>query len=101
MTKNIPSYIIMLSCGNISKLEEIIGNKYFELLDFYWLLKEYSDNIDNLDYIESEDDLIIDIKFSSGIKIASVYKELILNIPDGKRIDIEKKKHSLLVTCHH
>jgi len=90
----------MLSCGNISKLEEIIDNKYFELLDFYWLLKEYSDDIEKLDYIESDSNLVIDVKFNSSIKISSIYKEVTMNIPESKHIDIEKKKHSILVTCY-
>lgn len=100
MVKSIPSYIIMLSCGNISKLEEIIDNKYFELLDFYWLLKEYSDDIEKLDYIESDSNLVIDVKFNNDIKISSIYKEVITNIPESKHIDIEKKRHSILVTCY-
>ena len=51
-----PAYITELSDNDFEVLEEIFIEKYNKFIHLYWLLKEYSENISQLQYNSSSKD---------------------------------------------
>ena len=50
MLQTMPSYICAMSEGDIDVLEEIFIDKYFEFIDLYWMLRDYSEDISTITY---------------------------------------------------
>ena len=48
MKKSMPAYVAALSEESFSILEEIFEDKYQKFIEFYWLIREYSDFITKL-----------------------------------------------------
>ena len=58
-----PSYICAMSEGDIDVLEDIFINKYREFIDFYWMIKDLSNDISKLTYDKKKKDCL-SIKFT-------------------------------------
>lgn len=91
MERTIPSYIEAACGGSLEILEDIFEDKYSEFLDCYWLLKEYTEFITDLEYEKNKKDLVINIKFKD-LKLSDVVRALKDNIPKGKHVDIVNNK---------
>ena len=101
MKKKMTAYMSILSEGDFSIFEEIITNKYRKFIEFFWLLKEYSDNISALKYKDSPKNVLkIEVTMAS-INIDEVLQDMQEKITDneniliynnGKKINIEIKK---------
>ena len=63
MIQTMPSYICAMSEGDLSILEEIFIEKYSEFIDLYWMLKKYSEDIDDFIYDKNKKDCLC-VKFS-------------------------------------
>lgn len=63
MLQTMPSYICAMSEGDIDVLEEIFIDKYFEFINLYWMLRDYSDHINSLTYDKKKKDSL-SIKFT-------------------------------------
>ena len=50
MEKSIPSYMVSLSDNNFETLEELFEFMYSKCIHMYWILKDYSDDIEKLTY---------------------------------------------------
>lgn len=87
LERTIPSYIESACSGDFEILEEIFEDKYSEFLDCYWLLKEYTEFITNLEYERNKKDLEISISFKD-LKTSDILDGLRENIPNGKHVDI-------------
>lgn len=59
MSKSQVDYVKLLSKDNFSVLEEIFANKFRKFISLYWLLEKYDDKIKDLDYNDSEEDILM------------------------------------------
>ena len=65
MKASLTSYISNLSGGELSILEDIILEKYKKFKKFYWLIKPYSDHINNMKYNFTDSNILdIEIEFN-------------------------------------
>jgi hypothetical protein len=97
MERNIPSYAAALAENNLEVLEDIIANRYIEFIDFYWMLKEYTEFIDSLKMKEKKDGLKIGIHMSK-LNINDVIENLECNVPKKSKCEIEKKNKEIIIT---
>lgn len=97
MERNIPSYAAALAENNLEVLEDIIDNRYFEFIDFYWMLREYTEFIDSLKMKEKKAGLKISIRMSK-LNIDDVISSLEDNVPEKSTCEIEKKDKEILIT---
>lgn len=89
MNQKIDEYFKEISKGDYEKFESLILNDYEEIRDLYFLLKNYSNIIDTIDYKPDVDDgidiVIIDIYTSN----TTVIKDLITShIPEFKDVSV-------------
>lgn len=81
-----------MSEGDCDILEEIICQKYHEFLNCYWLLKEYSEFIDDMKYDDTEKDrLVIDIRMDK-LNTEDVVKKLKGDCKQKKIIVSKRRK---------
>ena len=64
MKKSISEYINALSDGDFDILEEIFCEKYNQMLDLYWLIREYSDVTSSLTYNRCEESEVLKIEMT-------------------------------------
>jgi hypothetical protein len=77
LKKSIPDYMLELA-NDLDGLETIFLNKYFEFIQMYWLLKDYSENISKLVYDEDDEEKGLKIKVKiNNVKTKDVVKQLI------------------------
>ena len=63
MKKSLVDYVKLLCKNNYKILEDILVNKFRKFISLYWLLEKYDEKIKDLQYNESEEDvLLINIK---------------------------------------
>lgn len=85
MKKCFDSYLAAVSDGHTDILEDIIGNRYYEFYDFYYMVRSYSDVIHTLKYHENSDGLLsITIKFDDGTNVVDIVNDLLLTVPKEK-----------------
>ena len=97
MERNIPSYAAALAENNLEVLEDIITNRYIEFIDFYWMLREYTEFIDSIKMKERKDGLKIGIQISK-LNINDVIENLESNVPKKSNCEIEKKNKEIIIT---
>ena len=96
MERNIPSYASTLAENNLEVLEDIISNRYIEFIDFYWMLREYTEFISSIKLKEKKEGLKIGIKFSrinskdveENLKNTIIKKSICKIERDGKELII-------------
>lgn len=92
-----PAYINELSGNDFEVLEELFIDKYNKFIHLYWLLKEYSENIANLQYNNSsKDELNISMKVVN-IKPSSIIEELSNSIDSDEAITIWNHKSKIQI----
>ena len=97
MERNIPSYALALAENNLEVLEDIITNRYIEFIDFYWMLRDYTEYISSVKMKERKEGLKISIKISM-LDLDEVVTNLKLNIPKKSSCDIEKDGKEIIIT---
>lgn len=99
MRSDMPSYICAMSEGDVDILEEIFIDKYFEFIECYWILKNYSENINNLTYDKKHKDGLC-IKFTlSNLNPEDIADELKhSNTNDRVKITRSKNKIQLKIS---
>lgn len=75
MDKKIDKYFTELSGGDYAKLEVLFIADYDEVRQLYFLLKDYSDKIDCIDYIHSDDDVRVRIYTEYTDEISSILSQ--------------------------
>ena len=99
MERSIPSYANALAESNLEVLEDIITNRYIEFIDFYWMLREYTEFIGSVKLKEKKEGLKIGIKFSR-LNIKDVEKNLKNNVPKKTNCEIEKKDDEIIIRLY-
>lgn len=100
MIKSMPGYVCAMSDGDIDILEEIFIKKYSEFLDCYWILKDFSDYIDNLTYDKKKEDCL-SIKFSlSSVSPDDVIHTLKSQKPKCGNLKIIKSKNKITLNIY-
>ena len=97
MHNSMPAYITELSDNDFEVLEEIFVDKYNKFIHLYWLLKEYSENISELQYnSSSKDELNISVKVVN-IKPSTFMEELSDSIDNSEAITIWNNKRLIQI----
>lgn len=101
MKQNMPSYACVLSNGDYDILEEIFEDKFFEFIECYWLLREYTNYITMMKYKKNKscDRLSIDVTLDK-LKTEDVITSLKNKIPKGKKVDIRTKKDVISISFY-
>lgn len=61
LNKSIPDYMLALAT-DFEDLEALFVDRYFEFIDVYWLLKDFSDEIESLEYDDNSNKKGLKIK---------------------------------------
>lgn len=97
--RNLPSYICTMSNGDYDILEEIICKKYHEFLNCYWLLKEYTEFIEDIKYDDSEKEkLIVDVKMEK-LNLDEVSQNLKSECK-CKKVSVSKRRSVIHLVFH-
>ena len=99
MYRTIPSYIESACSGDFQIIEEIFENKYSEFMDFYWMLKEYTEFITSVEYEKNKKDLELSITFKD-LKTSDIVDGLKENIPNNRKVDIKPNKKVIHIIFH-
>lgn len=100
MKKSMPAYVAALSEDSFNILEEIFEDKYQKFIEFYWLIREYSDFITKLKYKKTKKEILkISIRLE-GIDIDNVYDDLIDQISERDNIEITKSDEEIHLEIH-
>lgn len=96
MKKSMTNYLYALSEDDMDVLYEIIAMKYRKFIRFYWLLKDFSDNIIKLKYKEkTELNVLKIVVVFSNIDVDKICKKLNSNLDDSDNITIESTKNEI------
>lgn len=101
MKKSLTEYVSALTGTDMEAFEDIIVTKYKKFLKFYEIIKEYSDNVTELEYEFSDDNtLSVNVSFDKDIKIDK--DELISDMESSgyvvEKSKIKSKKIKLKIT---
>lgn len=98
MKADMIEYIKALSDKNYDLLEEIVVKKYKKFINFFELVRDYGDDIINLKYNLSDDNILdVTITMKTNVK-KSIKKEMVEELEKiGYIINIEVKKRKLNV----
>ena len=99
MERNIPSYAIALAENNLDILEDIITNRYVEFIDFYWMLRDYTEYIQHLKMKERKSGLKISISLFN-LDLDDVENSLRNNIPEKSNCEIEREDDMFIITLY-
>jgi hypothetical protein len=97
MKESLTDFASEVSGSDIAILEDIIEKKYLKFKKFFDLMRSYTDDIKNLEYEFSEDDVLsIEVTFKKKVTLDDK-KELISNWKDAgydvsHKIDGKKMK---------
>lgn len=96
MKKTIPEYAKALFNDDMDILENLFEENYKNFIESYWLLKDYSDDIEDIAYVDSKSDgLKIEVKFDKNAdKIA---KNLRDSVKNKSSISISRNKSSVKI----
>ena len=101
MKATLTEFISVLSKKNRKTLEDLLANKYRKFIKFFYLMKDYTDNIEKLKYnFSSKEILNIDIIFSKKVDV-DLKKELLdIMEENGYLIEykIDDKKMKMVIT---
>lgn len=92
-----PSYICAMSEGDIDVLEEIFIDKYFEFIDLYWMLRDYSEDISTITYDKKKKDSLC-IKFTlCKLNPEDIVRELKSSHNDNVKVSRNKEKIQVII----
>lgn len=96
MKADMIEYIKALSDKNYELIEEIVVKKYKKFINFFELVRDYGDDITNLKYNLSDDNILdVTITMKNNIK-KSIKKEMVNELEKiGYIIDVDIKKRKL------
>ena len=101
MKATLTEFISVLSKKNRKTLEDLLANKYRKFIKFFYLMKDYTDNIEKLKYnFSSKEILNIDIIFSKKVDVDLKKKLLDIMEENGYLIEykIDDKKMKMVIT---
>lgn len=100
MKKSMPAYVAALSEESFSVLEEIFEDKYQKFIEFYWLIREYSDFITKIKYKKTKKEILkISVKLD-GIDIDRVYDDIRDQITEKDNVKISKGDELIHLEIH-
>lgn len=94
-----PSYICAMSEGDIDILEDIFINKYREFIDFYWMIKDLSDDIRSLSYDKKKKDCLC-IKFTLDSLNPEDIATKLRQSSDNDCIKVSRSKEKIQIVIH-
>lgn len=94
-----PSYICAMSEGDIDVLEDIFINKYREFIDFYWLIKDLSDDIASLSYDKKKGDCLC-IKFTLDTLNPEDIANKLRQTSNSDNVKVSRSKEKIQIVIH-
>lgn len=99
MKESITNYLCTLSGCDYDILYEIVKNKYKKFIQLYWLLKDYSDEIDSIHYGEQKNENALEILAVFKSKnLKTVKKEILSSIKNDDNVSIEISGKDMYIT---
>lgn len=95
MKKSLVDYVTHLSNRNHDILTIIIDTKYRKFLKLYWFLKNYSEDISEMKYYETDENVLeLDVFIKDGLN--DLFKALEKKNKESEKDIIIKKKKSCI-----
>ena len=92
MKKSLTDYISALTGTSVETFEDLIGNKYRKFLNFFEIVKDYSEYIKTMEYefTENGDTLSVKITFTKDVALDD--KKELINEMKESGYSVEKSK---------